>query len=152
MLLCAKAIDAFRTLPEEQWDILEATVPVYYLFPNIQLIPSGRNMKRESGKLGDATLVRVYPHKTDPNRSFSQVSFYTNPNIAESDRMMMSERLAGFSEVTPDEDYVAAATSHKGAQSGAINHFIFGRNEPALHHYHNNYNRELGLPPLDKVE
>ena len=63
----------------------------------------------------------------------------------------MSERLTGFSEIIRDEDYVAAALSHEGARSGARDYFLFGRNEPALHHYHNTYNEILGLDPLDII-
>jgi 5'-deoxynucleotidase YfbR-like HD superfamily hydrolase len=47
------------------------------------------------------------------------------------------------------EDYVAAASSHQGILSGANEYLIFGRNEPALHHYHNTYREALGLPPLE---
>ncbi len=151
MLLCAKSIDEFRTLPEEQWDLLLATIPVYYLFPNIQLIPSGRHADMANGKLSGATLVRVYPKADDPHNSFSQISFYTNPDIPAEEKEEMSERLAGFSEIIRDEDYAAAATCHEGATSGAMEHFTFGRNEPALHHYHNTYNALLGLEPLEKI-
>ena len=49
------------------------------------------------------------------------------------------------------EDYVAAASSHAGARSGALTHFTFGRNEPALHHYHQTYREALNLPPLETV-
>ena len=49
-----------------------------------------------------------------------------------------------------DEDYAAASGSQAAAASGAIDAFVFGRNEPALHHYHNTYRAELGeyLLPL----
>jgi phenylpropionate dioxygenase-like ring-hydroxylating dioxygenase large terminal subunit len=151
MMLCAKSIDLFRELPEESWDVLVATIPVYYLFPNIQLIPSGRQENRREGKLSGATLVRVYPRQHNPHESFSQISFYTNPDIPQEERMMMAERLAGFSEIIRDEDYAAAATCHEGARSGAMTHFTFGRNEPALHHYHNTYNKILGLDPLEVI-
>ncbi|MFP6806186.1 MAG: aromatic ring-hydroxylating dioxygenase subunit alpha [Pseudomonadales bacterium] len=151
MLLCAKSIDLFREMPEEDWDILLATIPVYYLFPNIQLIPSGRHANRPKGKLSGATLVRVYPKKDNPHESFSQISFYTNPEIPAEEREAMSQRLEGFSEIIRDEDYAAAATCHLGATSGAMTHFTFGRNEPALHHYHNTYNDFLGLPPLERI-
>ena len=36
------------------------------------------------------------------------------------------------------------------ANSGKVDHFLFGRNEPALHYFHNNYRSALGLPPLEK--
>jgi phenylpropionate dioxygenase-like ring-hydroxylating dioxygenase large terminal subunit len=151
MMLCAKDIDRFRDLPEEQWDVLKATTPVYYLFPNVQLIPNGRIPGLPEDTLSGVTLVRVYPSKENPHESFSQISFYTNPAIPEELRIGMSERLAGFSEIIRDEDYVAAATSHEGARSGAREYFLFGRNEPALHHYHNTYNEVLGLNPLELI-
>jgi hypothetical protein len=56
-----------------------------------------------------------------------------------------------FAEIIRDEDYVAAAASYRGARSGSLEHFLFGRNEPALHHYHKTYREALGLPPLDVV-
>ena len=40
MLLCRRDIDDMRQLPESEWDITTATLPVYWLFPNIQLMPS----------------------------------------------------------------------------------------------------------------
>ncbi|HIG43860.1 MAG: SRPBCC family protein [bacterium] len=151
MMLCAREIDRFRDLPEEQWDVLKATTPVYYLFPNIQLIPSGRIPGLPHDMLSGATLVRVYPNKENPHESFSQISFYTNPAIPDEMRIGMSERMTGFSEIIRDEDYVAAAASHEGARSGAREYFMFGRNEPALHHYHNTYNEILGLDPLELI-
>ena len=60
--------------------------------------------------------------------------------------------MQGFAEVIRDEDYVAAASSHIGAMSGAQDYLIFGRNEPALHHYHNTYRKALGLPALEALE
>ena len=30
-------------------------------------------------------------------------------------------------------------TTQKTAEAGLVKEFIFGRNEPALHHYHNTY-------------
>ena len=151
MMLCAKEIDRFRDLPEVEWDVLKATTPVYYIFPNIQLIPSGRLPGLPKSALSGATLVRVYPKKENPHESFSQISFYTNSTIPDEIRMGMSERLAGFSEIIRDEDYVAAAASHEGARSGAREYFLFGRNEPALHHYHNTYNEILGLDKLEFI-
>ncbi len=151
MMLCSRDIDRFRSQPESEWEILKATTPVYYLFPNIQLIPNGRVEGLPHNMLQGATLVRIYPEADDPNRSFSQVSFYTNPEVPAEQLLSMSERLERFSEIIRDEDYVAAASSHLGATSGAMEHFTFGRNEPALHHYHNTYNKFLGLPELEQI-
>ena len=61
----------------------------------------------------------------------------------------MSKR---FASVIRDEDYVASASQQRSAEGGALPHVVFGRNEPALHHYHGTYRAELGLDPLPLLE
>ena len=65
---------------------------------------------------------------------------------------LLAERSEVFAAVIQNEDYVAAASGHRGALSGAQEYITFGRNEPALHHYHNTYREALGLPPLEAIE
>jgi hypothetical protein len=48
------------------------------------------------------------------------------------------------------EDYAAAEKTQIAASSGKLEHFLFGRNEPALHHFHNNYRAALGEAPLEE--
>jgi len=57
-----------------------------------------------------------------------------------------------FAEIIRDEDYVVSASQQRSAESGAIKHSIFGRNEPALHHYHNTYRKMLDMELLPLVE
>lgn len=149
MMLCLRNIDTLRDRPETDWHVLDAALPVYYLFPNVQLILGQ----------GGPTLVRVYPDAENPHQSFSQISFYIHPDIAsiEMDEARraryenIQDRMRGFADVIQQEDYVAAASSHQGLRSGAQEYLTFGRNEPALHHYHNTYRAALGLPPLERI-
>ena len=149
MTLCMKGIDTLRELPEDEWNILVGTVPVYFLFPNVQLIMT------QAGPI----LVRVYPRGDNTADSFSRVTFYLRPEIIalknnpdfDETVVNISERLRGFGDVIRDEDYVAAASSHRGLAAGHIENVIFGRNEPALHHYHNTYREALGMPPLEEA-
>ena len=141
MALCIRTIDQLRNIPHRDWKVTMGVFPVYYLFPNVQL---------NVGATG-VTLVRVYPDKLNPDRCLSRVTFYGWPEAMAANpdtTRAIGERFAG---IIRDEDYVAAAASHRGAQSGLINHFLFGRNEPALHHYHNTYRSALGLSPLEVV-
>ncbi|HIL81940.1 MAG TPA: aromatic ring-hydroxylating dioxygenase subunit alpha [Pseudomonadales bacterium] len=149
MMLCLRNIDTLRNQPEKDWDVLLAALPVYYIFPNIQLILSQ----------GGPTLVRVYPDGDNPHQSFSKINFYLSPDLAEIGKdeqrraryETMQERMQGFAKVIQMEDYVAAASTHQGMLSGAQEYLIFGRNEPALHHYHNTYRAALGMPPLEQI-
>ena len=149
MMLCLRNIDALREMDRADWHVLSAALPVYYIFPNVQLIIG----------YDGPTLVRVYPDATDPHNSHSQISFYLDPGI---DRTELADRqgeayrdvvarMEDFARIIRDEDYKAAAAAHAGARSGAQEYVTFGRNEPALHHYHNTYRTVLGMPPLQVI-
>lgn len=104
------------------------------------------------------TLVRIYPDRDNPHHSRSRISFYLDPKLTQMpernrdyDITDIKARMVGFADVIRDEDYIAAASSHLGALSGAQEYVTFGRNEPALHHYHNTYREALNLPPLEPV-
>ena len=45
-----------------------------------------------------------------------------------------------------------AELTQLGASSGAQTHYWFGRNEPALQHYHNVHRKGVGLPELEVIE
>lgn len=150
MALCMRNIDTMRSEPTEKWHVLRGTVPVYFLFPNIQLVLTR----------GGPVLVRIYPDGDNPDMSRSELTSYYFPEafsrslVTEADDLEVSDmagQMEGFAAVIQAEDYVIAASSHAGARSGALDHLIFGRNEPALHHYHSTFRRELNLPALEKV-
>ncbi len=142
MILCMKAIDELRDQPEANWHISDATLPVYYLFPNIQVnvVPFG------------VVLVRAYPDPSDPARSISRLSFYSRPEPLETQRDEIETIFQSFADIVRDEDYAVAARAQLGADSGLQEYVLFGRNEPALHHYHNTYRGALGMEPLELIE
>ena len=159
MILCRKAIHAMRELPEDQWDITIAGLPVYWLFPNTILLPNDFGMY----------LVRAYPDSESPGRHTSVITFYTHSSedpdgtngkigaerkaqIQSAPIEALKEIAQGFADIIRDEDYVASASQQRSAASGALPHVVFGRNEPALHHYHNTYRAALGEAPLPLLE
>lgn len=146
MLLVRRDIDEMRHRPEAEWHVVEATLPAYWLFPNVQLLPS-----RDG-----AFLVRAYPHPTDPGRHVSKISFYRRPDRngpIDTTQVDMQRTVAQiFASIIRDEDYAMSESQQLTANSGALVEVVFGRNEPALHHYHNTYRAALGmelLPLLD---
>jgi len=114
-------------------------------------------------------VVRAYPDSASPGRHTSVITFYTRPSGhrdgssdeigAERETQIQSapvealkEIAQRFAEIIRDEDYVASASQQRSAASGALPHVVFGRNEPALHHYHNTYRAALGEAPLPLLE
>ena len=60
--------------------------------------------------------------------------------------------MTSFADIIRDEDFEVASRSQLGVDVGIPQKMIFGRNEPALHHYHNTYRKELGMPLLDVLD
>ena len=59
--------------PESSWEVLKATTPVYYLFPNVQLIPMAGSQAKHIAcfrvrRLSGFTWQQIYP-----TRSFSSI-------------------------------------------------------------------------------
>jgi hypothetical protein len=68
---------------------------------------------------------------------------------------MAANIATNFSEIIRDEDYVMSSSQQTSANGAALDQIVFGRNEPALHHYHNTYRRMLGLevsPLIDSIK
>jgi phenylpropionate dioxygenase-like ring-hydroxylating dioxygenase large terminal subunit len=158
-----RAIHDMRSLPEDEWSISDATFVLYYLFPNIQLVVNNDSV----------TLIRIYPDENNPGRSITRISFYYSAEAvlkmeaedqAEFDprdaystdrRKNANPSLAASLEVFRStiemEDYVMGEMQQRSAQNGLLKEIIFGRNEPALHHFHNSYREALNQPPLVAV-
>lgn len=146
MLLVRRAIDEMRHRPEAEWRIAEATLPAYWLFPNVQLLPT----------LDGAFLVRAYPHPTEPGRHTSKITFYRRPDREgpiDTSRVDLQRTVAQiFASIIRDEDYAMSESQQLTANSGALTEVVFARNEPALHHYHNTYREALGLELLPLLD
>ena len=134
-------------LPIDQWPYRWITLNVYFLYPNVIFILDGSGVD----------VLRMYPDENDPARSRTHHSYYMSPAMREERKKRAEEqgpdepeesRFQGFNEIIVGEDYAVAESQQRGASSGAQTHFTFGRNEPALQHYHNAHRRGLGLPEL----
>lgn len=160
----SKGIDAMRSKPESEWNIHDGSFVLYHLFPNIQLIVSQDS----------TTLVRIYPDPADASKSITQVSFYFTEDTANSDlggseeigpedvynfqsragedrAASLSASFEVFRSTIENEDYVMGELQQIAAESGRLKYILFGRNEPALHHFHTNYRSVLGQSPLEKL-
>ncbi|MFT7220645.1 MAG: phenylpropionate dioxygenase-like ring-hydroxylating dioxygenase large terminal subunit [Candidatus Azotimanducaceae bacterium] len=161
------AMSQFRGMPESEWDIhVGAAFVLYYLFPNITLIVGN----------GTCTIVKMYPDPDNAGRSTSQIfAYYSQATIdaaeaakaegslgeVSSDTVYDSEKrgvatLEGtmevFTSTVENEDYLMGELQQKSAENGLLEHVIFGRNEPPLHHFHKTFREVLGLSPLEKIE
>lgn len=156
-------LDVMREQPESEWNFSFASIAAYYLFPNVQLVFVG----------GMVVLVRIYPDRNDVAHSISRISHFAMPHVVErlgeagkstavkADNVYSADTSARMEfdvsatiellvSTVEHEDYLMSEKAQKTAEGGKLDYFLFGRNEPALHHFHNNYREALGEPPLEE--
>jgi hypothetical protein len=76
-----------------------------------------------------------------------EASFYIpKPAATDDEKRHWDANLALAMKVITTEDFTAGRTMQIGFGSGAQSHVVYGRNEPALAHYHKSIRRALGLP------
>ncbi len=161
-----RGIDRVRTKPRSEWRLTHGAVVLYYLFPNIQLV-IGR---------GTVNLIRIYPVKNNPGKSCTMVSHYFSEELIEaqsvedddrpqitSENIYNLEKRSGalpsvvsqnevFVSTVSEQDYMMGESTQKAAENGLLDHLLFGRNEPALHHFHNTFREALGMDVLEVHE
>ena len=129
---------AMENLPnQDEWPFRHLTLSVYFIFPNTIFLvdPVG------------VDVLRIFPLENSPSKSRTVHSWYVEPNVREyfvDHAISFSARFDGFNEVIENEDYKVAASTQANAETGIQSEVIFGRNEPALHHYHNVHRSALG--------
>ncbi|MCC5989041.1 MAG: hypothetical protein JJT95_15310 [Pararhodobacter sp.] len=123
-----KSLREIASKPEQEWgDPSEHIRLIHSIFPNTSI----------SGVLGDHCLVsQVFPGPT-PETTLTRQSILTaRPPETEEQKAATK----AFSELTlravRDEDYAMGFGIQETLGSRANEAFVFGRNEPALQHYH----------------
>jgi phenylpropionate dioxygenase-like ring-hydroxylating dioxygenase large terminal subunit len=122
-----KKLDRLKAEPEENWDLMWNTTIVYSLFPNTLLLVQGDHVE----------LARVFPQYGRVDRSVMELSLYV-PQAPSTDeeRAHWDKNMQLVLDVVTGEDFPAGRTIQIGLTSGAQTHTVFGRNEPAMIHYH----------------
>jgi len=160
----SKGLDSLKRKPESQWRTENVTTVLYYLFPNIQITMSDRQI----------TLFRIYPLPGKPGWSRTRVSHYFSEaaiglidggekTVIGAENVYDASARDGNAIIAPeaameilystveDEDYRMGESTQRNIESGLLDHIVFGRNEPALHHFHNTFRAELGMLPLEEL-
>jgi phenylpropionate dioxygenase-like ring-hydroxylating dioxygenase large terminal subunit len=113
----------YRDVPEVDWpDQFFGTV-VYGLFPSCVLIEAP----------GTSQMLRAYPGKS-PGETVLYLSIGAPKEIAtDEERAWYKMGIDGAAQVLDGQDFPMAAACQRGLEAG-VDHVVFGRNEPLLHH------------------
>lgn len=120
-------IEELRDRHKESWDILPHVIAVYTLFPNVVLI----------WQLDHVEFWQIFPDQKTPEKSSAFLSLYV-PELAQTESACRhwDNNLNFVLEVVENEDFPVGEAAQKGLLSGAQDYLVFGRNEPALAHFH----------------
>ena len=132
-----RKIERLRNQPESEWDLMWNSATVYGLFPNTLFVTQGDHLE----------IHRVFPAEGRPDRAVMETSFYIPEPIADAEQERhWKANMDLLMKVVLGEDFPAGRTMQIGFGSGAQTHTVFGRNEPAMIHYHQSLRKALGLP------
>jgi phenylpropionate dioxygenase-like ring-hydroxylating dioxygenase large terminal subunit len=122
--------------PESEWELKPYASIVYILFPSVVI-----NLPMS----GHAELWEMYPEPGDPGRTRVSVKFYVPNSVADEEARAFWEANVRFTtRVVFDEDFGQQQDIHRSLRSGLMPEVVYGRNEPALIHHHEEVERALG--------
>ena len=131
-----KKLERLKAEPAESWDLMWNTTLIYSLFPNTLLMLQGDHVE----------LARIFPTEGRTDRAVMELALYVPKAPAtEEERTHWDENMQLVLDVVTGEDFPAGRTIQIGLTSGAQTHVIYGRNEPAMIHYHQSMQVALGL-------
>ena len=131
-------LEVLRGRSEAEWDVMGRSVMVYILFPNTVFIWQSDHVE----------TFRVYP-AANTDEAAMHVSLYI-PEPAESEKAKThwAKNMDLLIRTVQGEDFPVGEDIQRGLRAGAQDAMTFGRNEPALQHYHRQIRAGLGLPAV----
>jgi len=136
-----KKLERLKTEPEDKWDLMWNTTLVYSLFPNSILLVQGDHVE----------LARVFPCEGRTDRAVMELGLYVpKAPRADDERTHWDKNMQLVLEVVTGEDFPTGRSIQIGLTSGAQTHTVYGRNEPAMIHYHQSIRSALDLAPHEE--
>ena len=122
-----KSLAELADQDEADWEPQEHIRIIHSCFPNLSI----------SGILGGYCLFsQIYPGATATETKTRQTVLVHAPDGADYDHAAADQFSAMTLQAVKDEDYPIGFGIQGGVGSGANEHFLFGRNECGLQHYH----------------
>jgi phenylpropionate dioxygenase-like ring-hydroxylating dioxygenase large terminal subunit len=137
-----RKLERLKSQPEQNWDLMWNTTIIYTLFPNTLLMLQGDHVE----------LARIFPSEGRVDRAVMELALYVpKAPTTEEERTHWGKNMQLVLDVVTGEDFPAGRTIQAGLTSGAQTHVIYGRNEPAMIHYHQSLRTALRLTPMGSL-
>jgi len=120
-----RTLETLNEEPEESWDLPRHVVAVYVLFPNTVLVRQGEHVE----------LWQSFPDGPDRVR-FRMSLMIPEPAETEGAIGHWNRNFDLLMKAVSEEDFPVGEGIQKSFHSDAQPHIVFGKNEPALQHFH----------------
>ena len=111
----------------DDWDGSQYIRIIHSVFPNLSI----------SGIIGGHCLVsQVFPGKSPDSTITRQTLLCATRPETEAEESAAEQFSAMTLQAVRDEDYVIAGSIQQALKAGANTHFVIGRNEPGVQHFH----------------
>lgn len=112
--------------PESEWEVLPHILPIYRLFPNTVFVFQSDHVE----------TWRMLPGES-PDRSVIEFALYApEPPATDKARAYWQKNYDLAVKTVLDEDFALGERMQRGFMSGVQAEVVYGRNEPALIHFH----------------
>ncbi len=137
MVFGRRSLVELERTDEAQWEPDVHMRRIHIGFPNLAI----------SGVLGDHCLVsQVFPGPTPETTVTRQSVLAAREPVTEEEKKATEAFSQIVLQAVRDEDYVIGAGIQAGLRSGGNTEFTFGRNEPAVQHFHKTLARYMASP------
>lgn len=120
--------------PEVEWSLMWNTAIIYTLFPNTVFVVQGDHVE----------IHRIFPRDHRVDRAVMETTLYVpKAPTTDAERRHWDKNMELVMAVVTGEDFPAGRSMQIGFQSRAQSHVVYGRNEPAMIHYHRALDRAL---------
>ena len=129
-----RSLAGLRDRPESEWDLLAHAVVLYQLFPNTMLIH----------QIDHVEVVQAYPGARGTESARVVFTLYTpGPATTDASRRHFQANFDLLVRTVENEDFGLGEGIQRGFHGGGNTSVVYGRNEPALAHYHAMLERTL---------
>jgi phenylpropionate dioxygenase-like ring-hydroxylating dioxygenase large terminal subunit len=136
LIAVRRSFAATTDLVEAERDFLRHTLVLYTLFPSSVFIYQADHIE----------LWRISPDREREDACTVELSLYVpEPVISDRARRYWAANLQLALDAVDGEDFPLGESIQRGFYSGAHTHVTYGRNEPALIHFHRSLRQALGL-------
>lgn len=135
MVAVRKSFEAFVDTDPSAVDLLPHIAVIYQIFPNTILVWQSDHFE----------MWNCFPGRNGPGTSVSRVSLLApSPEEASARADYWDKNWKVLMNTVEEEDFRVARTMQAGFSTGSQTEVVFGRNEPALQHFHRTLESQIG--------